>query len=79
MITLESQPANEQRQRYRIYDAAEGLVEEGWVNVADMIERQPWLDDRPFPTAAGMSEAVIVGAGPNGLACAATLASRGVG
>ena len=26
-----------------------------------------------------MSEAVIVGAGPNGLACAATLASRGVG
>ena len=26
-----------------------------------------------------MSEAVIVGAGPNGLACAAILASRGVG
>jgi hypothetical protein len=50
VVTLESQPANEQRQRYRIYDAAEGLVEEGWVKVADMIERQPWLDGKPFPT-----------------------------
>ena len=30
VITLESQPANVQRQRYRIYDAADGLVEEGY-------------------------------------------------
>ena len=42
---LESQPAHVQRQRYRIYDAATGLVEEGWVDVADMVERQPWLDE----------------------------------
>ena len=49
VVTLESQPASQQRQRYRIYDAAEGLVEEGWVKVADMVERQPWLDGRPFP------------------------------
>lgn len=49
VVVLESQPAHVQRQRYRIYDAADGLVEEGWVNVADMVERQPWLDDRPFP------------------------------
>jgi Transmembrane protein of unknown function (DUF3556) len=49
VVVLESQPAHLQRQRYRIYDAAEGLVEEGWVNVADMVERQPWLDERPFP------------------------------
>ncbi|HET7574103.1 MAG TPA: DUF3556 domain-containing protein, partial [Solirubrobacterales bacterium] len=48
VVTLESQPAHVQRQRYRIYDAADGLLEEGWVNVADMVERQPWLD-RPFP------------------------------
>jgi hypothetical protein len=48
-VVLESQPAHEQRQRYRIFDAATGLVEEGWVNVADMVERQPWLDERPFP------------------------------
>jgi Transmembrane protein of unknown function (DUF3556) len=49
VITLESQPAHVQRQRYRIFDAATGLLEEGWVNVADMVERQPWLDERPFP------------------------------
>ncbi|HEU4905702.1 MAG TPA: DUF3556 domain-containing protein [Solirubrobacterales bacterium] len=49
IVVLESQPAHVQRQRYRIFDAADGLVEEGWVNVADMAERQPWLDGRPFP------------------------------
>jgi Transmembrane protein of unknown function (DUF3556) len=49
LVTLESQPAHVQRQRYRIYDAATGLVEEGEVDVADMVGRQPWLDERPFP------------------------------
>jgi hypothetical protein len=49
VITLESQPAQVQRQHYRIFDAATGLVEEGWVNVADMVTRQPWLDGAPFP------------------------------
>jgi hypothetical protein len=44
VIMLESQPAHSQRQRYRIYDAASGLIEEGYVNVADMVERQPWLE-----------------------------------
>jgi hypothetical protein len=38
-----------QRQRYRILDAATGLVEEGWVDVAEMVTRQPWLDPEPFP------------------------------
>lgn len=49
VVTLESQPANSQRQRYRIFDAATGLVEEGWVAVGDMIVRQPWLGGEPFP------------------------------
>jgi Transmembrane protein of unknown function (DUF3556) len=49
VIVLESQPAHDPRQRYRIFDAAAGLVEEGRVKVADMVERQPWLDERPFP------------------------------
>ncbi len=49
VVVLESQPAHVQRQRYRIYDAATGLFEEGTVSVADMVERQPWLDERPFP------------------------------
>ena len=44
IITLESQPIQIQRQKYKIYDAATGLVEEGYVQVADMISRQPWLD-----------------------------------
>jgi hypothetical protein len=49
IVTLESQPAHVQRQRYRIWDAADGLVEEGYVNVADMARHQPWLGDVEFP------------------------------
>jgi hypothetical protein len=50
VITLESQPAHVQRQRYRIFDASDGLLEEGFVNVADMVKRGPWLEeDWSFP------------------------------
>ncbi|MGV1050290.1 MAG: DUF3556 domain-containing protein [Solirubrobacterales bacterium] len=49
VVTLESQPAHVQRQRYRIYDAASGLVEEGWVDVREMVSRQPWLGGERFP------------------------------
>jgi Transmembrane protein of unknown function (DUF3556) len=49
VVTLESQPAHVQRQRYQIYDAATGLLEEGWVEIADMVGRQPWLGDEAFP------------------------------
>jgi hypothetical protein len=52
VVTLESQPAQVQRQRYRIWDAAEGLVEEGYVDVAEMAKRQPWLDEEPFPVSS---------------------------
>src|SRR5215208_4467143 len=52
VVMLESQPANVQRQRYRIYDAADGLIEEGTVDVAEMTRRQPWLDGKPFPVRA---------------------------
>jgi hypothetical protein len=45
VVMLESQPAHVQRQNYRIHDAATGLVEEGWINVRDMIERGPWLEE----------------------------------
>jgi hypothetical protein len=44
VVYLESQPAHLQRQRYRIYDAAAGLIEEGWVDVAEMVRRGPWLE-----------------------------------
>ena len=56
VVMLESQPAHEQTQRYRIYDAADGLVEEGWVEVADMVERQPWLGGEPFPQSRDRHE-----------------------
>ena len=45
VVYLESQPAHVQRQRYRIYDAATGLIEEGWVDVAEMVRRGPWLEE----------------------------------
>ncbi|MSO40848.1 MAG: DUF3556 domain-containing protein [Solirubrobacterales bacterium] len=45
VITLESEAAASGRQHYRIYDAATGLLEEGSVAVADMVNRQPWLDE----------------------------------
>jgi Transmembrane protein of unknown function (DUF3556) len=45
VVYLESQPAQIQRQRYRIYDAATGLIEEGWVDVAEMVRRGPWLEE----------------------------------
>ena len=49
VVTLESQPAQAQRQRYRILDAATGPIEEGYVEVADMVGRQPWLGQEPLP------------------------------
>jgi hypothetical protein len=51
VITLESQPIHKPTQRYRILDAADGLLEEGFVDVKDMVERQPWLsaDDITIP------------------------------
>ena len=49
VVAIESQPAHIQRQHYRILDAATGQIEEGWVNVADMIERLPWLDGSANP------------------------------
>jgi hypothetical protein len=44
VVTLESQPAHVSTQRYRIYDAADGLIEEGLVDVREMVTRLPWLD-----------------------------------
>jgi len=60
VVTLESQPAHVQRQRYRIWDAAEGLVEEGWVDVREMVSRQPWLiGDEPLPVHPDQPDAVM--------------------
>ncbi|HTM84686.1 MAG TPA: DUF3556 domain-containing protein, partial [Mycobacterium sp.] len=42
LIVLEGQPIQTQRQWYRILDAKTGLIEEGYVDVEDMLTRQPW-------------------------------------
>jgi hypothetical protein len=48
VVILESQPIHRQWQHYRIVDAATGLMEEGYVRVADMVRQQPWLDEGPM-------------------------------
>ena len=45
VVALEGQPAHVQRQHYRIHDASTGLIEEGWVRVADEVKRGPWLEE----------------------------------
>jgi Transmembrane protein of unknown function (DUF3556) len=45
VVELESEAATSGRQRYRILDAATGVLEEGSVAVADMVGRQPWLEE----------------------------------
>jgi hypothetical protein len=42
VIILEGQPIHTQRQWYRIVDAKAGLIEAGYVTIADMLARQPW-------------------------------------
>ena len=64
VVVLEGQPAHVQRQHYRIYDAATGLIEEGWVDVAEMRRRGPWLEESfEFPVErvrkAGAPPAVV--------------------
>ncbi|MCV7196692.1 DUF3556 domain-containing protein [Mycobacterium angelicum] len=42
VIILEGQPIHIQKQWYRIVDAKTGLIEAGYINVEDMLSRQPW-------------------------------------
>ena len=48
VIMFESQPMFHPVQHYRIVDAATGIIEEGDVDVAEMVSRQPWDGDLPF-------------------------------
>jgi Transmembrane protein of unknown function (DUF3556) len=61
VVMLESQPFHIPRQRYRIHDAATGLLEEGWVDVAEMVRRGPWLEETfEFPVEViGRREAAV--------------------
>ncbi|MEB3068508.1 DUF3556 domain-containing protein [[Mycobacterium] vasticus] len=42
VITLEGQPIHRREQAYQIFDAKTGLIEAGYVAIADMLSRQPW-------------------------------------
>jgi hypothetical protein len=55
VIVLEGQPIHIQKQWYRILDAKAGVIEAGYVEVADMLTRQPWPepgDDFPVHVTA---------------------------
>ncbi|MGN6161381.1 MAG: DUF3556 domain-containing protein [Marmoricola sp.] len=47
IVLIDAQPIHRQRQEYRLVDAATGEFERGYVNVADMVTRQPWDDTLP--------------------------------
>ena len=47
VVMLDAQPIHKQRQEYRLVDAATWEFERGYVNVADMVTRQPWDDTVP--------------------------------
>ncbi|MFY9588003.1 MAG: DUF3556 domain-containing protein [Actinomycetota bacterium] len=42
VIYLESQPIQRQAHHYAIWDAATGLIEQGWVEIRGLLARQPW-------------------------------------
>ena len=48
VVMLEAQPFHKGTQRYRLVDPAIGVLEEGYVNVADMVVRQPTDVDIPI-------------------------------
>jgi len=53
VVLLDAQPIHRQTQRYRLVDAATGEFESGHVEVADMVDSQPWDDDIPVHVTGG--------------------------
>lgn len=51
VVLIDAQPIHRQRQEYRLVDAATGEFERGYINVADMVNRQPWDDTVPVHVA----------------------------
>ncbi|TXL61404.1 DUF3556 domain-containing protein [Aeromicrobium terrae] len=47
IVLIDAQPIHRQRQEYRLVDAATGQLETGYIDVADMVTRQPWDDTVP--------------------------------
>ena len=55
VVMLEAQPFHRSTQRYRLVDAATGELERGYVNVADMVDRQPTDLDIPVHVTSAAS------------------------
>jgi hypothetical protein len=56
---VESQAWGASVQRYKLIDAALGVIETGTWKVADAAEAQPWLPDGPIPTEVTWSRAQV--------------------
>lgn len=67
VVVLESQPIHTQRQAYKIYDASTGLIEDGYVLVKDMMDRQPWPEDGANYPVYGVTRAGDGGLSPAGV------------
>jgi uncharacterized membrane protein YkgB len=49
VVWVESQAIHEKVQRYKVIDAAIGIIETGHWNVAEAVNEQPWLPNGPIP------------------------------
>jgi hypothetical protein len=49
VVWVESQPIHRKTQEYKVIDAALGVVERGYWNVAEVVAEQPWLPNGPAP------------------------------
>lgn len=55
VVWVESQAWGSSVQRYKLIDAALGVIETGTWRVADAVAAQPWLPDGPIPTTVTWS------------------------
>jgi len=52
VVIVEAQPFHRGTQAYRLVDAATGEIERGYIEVADLLDRQPTDDDVPLHVTA---------------------------
>lgn len=62
---VESEAFGSGIQRYKLIDAALGVIEEGTWNVADAVKEQPWLPNGPIPLNVTWTRGAKLGHGAN--------------
>jgi hypothetical protein len=55
IVWVESQAIHQGFQRYKVIDAALGVIERGHWNVSDAVREQPWLPNGPIPVTVTWS------------------------